>query len=243
VGALNGFSNVSDGGPYISRGDQLPKHEVPIANDQASTQEHNSTATQKMDPYPEERLREMSMSAIKEYYSAKDVKEAELCLKELNAPSYYPTVISMWVTDAFERKDMERTVLTKLLVTLTKPQEGTFTPQQLTQGFESLLADFEDTVTDAPRAPEFLGRMFATFVLENVLPLADVCRLIQQGGEEPGRLLEAGLGADVLGNILETIKSEKGDDALNEIRTSSNLRLEDYIPPEPLKSRKLEMFL
>ncbi|KAH9607472.1 hypothetical protein KSS87_019369 [Heliosperma pusillum] len=271
VAGLNGFSNISDRGTYISRGDQ------------SNGQEHNSNTAQKISAekvYPEERLREMSMAAIKEYYRvawdlslpgkckegelldtfvslywkkvfrrkgqdaiAKDVKEAELCIKELNAPSFYPTVISMWVTDAFERKDMERSVLTKLLISLTKPQEGTFNPQQLIQGFESLLTDFEDTVTDAPRAPEFLGQMFGTLVLENVLPLQDVCRLIHRGGEEPGRLLEVGLAADVLGSILEIIKSEKGDATLKEIRTSSNLRLEDYLPPEPLKSRKLEMFL
>ncbi|XP_074272849.1 eukaryotic translation initiation factor 4G-like isoform X2 [Silene latifolia] len=234
VAGLNGFSNLSDRGTNLSRGDK------------SNGQEHNSTAAQKMTAekvYPEERLREMSMAAIKEYYSAKDVKEAELCIKELNAPGFYPTVISMWVTDAFERKDMERSVLTKLLISLTKPQEGTFSPQQLIQGFESLLTDFEETVTDAPRAPEFLGQMFGTLVLENVLPLQDVCRLIHRGGEEPGRLLEVGLAADVLGSILEIIKSEKGDATLNEFRTSSNLRLEDYLPPEPLKSRKLEMFL
>ncbi|KAK9757730.1 hypothetical protein RND81_01G182700 [Saponaria officinalis] len=237
VGGLNGYS---------SRGDQFPKHVAAGANAYTGNQGSDSNATLKVSSekvYPEERLREMSMAAIKEYYSAKDVEEAKLCIKELNAPSFYPMVISMWVSDAFERKDMERNVLTKLLVSLTKSREGTFSPQQLIQGFESLLTVFEDTVTDAPRAPEFLGRMFGTLVLEDVLPLQDVCRLIHQGGEEPGRLLEVGLAADVLGSILEIIKTEKGDATLNEIRTSSNLRVEDYLPPEPLKSRKLQMFL
>ncbi|KAL9228806.1 hypothetical protein vseg_004346 [Gypsophila vaccaria] len=237
VGGLNGYS---------SRGDQFSKQAVPSANAYTSNQAGNSNATQKVSSekvYPEERLREMSMAAIKEYYSAKDVKEAELCIKELNAPSFYPTLISMWVSDAFERKDMERNVLAKLLVSLTKSQDSIFSQQQLIEGFESLLTVFEDTVTDAPKAPEFLGRIFGTLILENVLPLQDVCRLIHQGGEEPGRLLEVGLAADVLGSILEMIKAEKGDATLNELRTSSNLRLEDYLPPEPHKSRKLEMFL
>jgi translation initiation factor 4G len=52
-----------------------------------------------------------------------------------------------------------------------------------------------------------------------------------------------GLAGDVLGSILEMIKSEKGDYVLSEIRTSSNLRLEDFRPLDPNRSRKLEKFI
>ncbi|KMS99890.1 hypothetical protein BVRB_1g017390 isoform A [Beta vulgaris subsp. vulgaris] len=193
--------------------------------------------------WPEERLRDKSMAAIKEYYSANDEKEVALCLKDLNAPKLYPTVISSWVTDAFERKDLERDMLAKLLISLTKPQDSIFSPQQLIEGIESVLKNLEDTVTDAPKAPEFLGQVLGKVVLENVLSFKELGELIHKGGEEPGRLLHIGLAADVLGNILEMIKLEKGESTLNEIRTSSNLRFEDFRPPYPLKSKKLEMFI
>jgi translation initiation factor 4G len=101
----------------------------------------------------------------------------------------------------------------------------------------------EDAVNDAPRAPEFLGRIFAKVVTENVIPLREIGMLIHAGGEEPGRLRDLGLAADVLGSILEMIKSEKGDSVLSEIRTSSNLRLEDFRPLDPNRSRKLENFI
>lgn len=104
--------------------------------------------------------------------------------------------------------------------------------------FESVLTNLEDTVTDAPKAPEFLGRIFGKLILENVLSFNEVGRLIHKG-----RLLEIGLAADVLGSTLEMIKLEKGESTLNEIRTSSSLRLEDFRPPDPLKSKKLEMFI
>lgn len=178
--------------------------------------------------WPEERLRDMSIAAIREYYSAKDEKEVALCIKDLNAPSFYPTVISIWVTDAFERKDKERDMLAKLLISLARPQEGIFSQDQLTEGFESVLTNLEDTVTDAPKAPKFLGQIFGKVISENVLPLKDVGLLIHKGGEEPGRLLEAGLAGDILGSVLEMIRLEKGESAFNEIRTSSGLRLEDF---------------
>lgn len=69
------------------------------------------TSTQNVAPdkiWSEERLRDMSLAAIKEFYSAKDEKEVALCVKDLNSPSFYPSMISLWVTDSFERKDKER---------------------------------------------------------------------------------------------------------------------------------------
>ncbi|XP_031390194.1 eukaryotic translation initiation factor 4G-like [Punica granatum] len=192
--------------------------------------------------WPEERLRDMSIAAIREYYSAKDEKEVELCIKDLKSPSFYPSMVSLWVTDSFERKDMERDLLTKLLINLCKPQDGMLTQVQLIQGFESVLTTLEDAVNDAPKAPEFLGRMFGRVVAENVVPLSEIGRILHEGGEERGQLVEAGLAADVLGSTLEMIQSNKGEAALNEIRKSSNLRLEDFRPPGPMSSRMLEKF-
>ncbi|KAL1352855.1 hypothetical protein AAHE18_06G198200 [Arachis hypogaea] len=193
--------------------------------------------------WPEERLRDMSMAAIREYYSARDEKEVVLCVKDLNNPSFHPSMVSIWVTDSFERKNTERDLLAQLLVNLVKSQDGTLSPAQLIKGFESVLSTLEDAVNDAPKAPEFLGRVFAKAITEHVVSLNEIGQLIHEGGEEPGSLLEAGLAADVLGSTLEAIQMEKGDTVLSEIRTSSNLRLETFRPPEPLKSRKLENFI
>ncbi|XP_054780320.1 eukaryotic translation initiation factor 4G-like isoform X2 [Prosopis cineraria] len=193
--------------------------------------------------WPEEQLRDMSMAAIKEYYSARDVKEVALCVKDLNSPSYHPSMISQWVIDSFERKDTERDLLAKLLVSLTKSQDGTLSQSQLIQGFEYVLSGLQDAVNDAPRAPEFLGRVFARVVTESVVSLKDIGRLLHEGGEEPGQLLEIGLAADVLGSTLEAIQMEKGDAVLSEIRSNSNLRLETFRPLNSNVSRKLEKYI
>jgi len=70
--------------------------------------------------------------------SANDEKEVALCIKDLNAPTCYPMVISIWVTDAFERKDKERDMLARLLVTLAEPRVGMFNADQLIEGWEFL---------------------------------------------------------------------------------------------------------
>ncbi|KAJ1415457.1 Serine aminopeptidase, S33 [Sesbania bispinosa] len=205
----------------------------PPAQLQGSTVSQNASSEK---VWTEERLRDMSMSAIKEYYSARDENEIALCIKDLNYPSFHPSMVSLWVTDSFERKDIERDLLAKLLVKLVKSQDGTLSQAQLIKGFEAVLSTLEDAVNDAPRAPEFLGRIFAKAITENVVTLNEIGQLIHDGGEEPGSLLEVGLAADVLGSTLEVIKTENGDVVLSEIRTSSNLRLETFRPPNPLTS-------
>ncbi|KAI7994250.1 hypothetical protein LOK49_LG11G02259 [Camellia lanceoleosa] len=119
-----------------------------------------SSATPVVSPgkvWPEERLRDMSMAAIREFYSVRDEKEVALCIGDLNSPSFYPSMISIWVNDSLERKDRDRDLLARLLVNLTKSRDGMLTSDQLTEGIELVLATLEDTVTDAPKAAEFLG--------------------------------------------------------------------------------------
>ncbi|KAF3445622.1 hypothetical protein FNV43_RR10798 [Rhamnella rubrinervis] len=193
--------------------------------------------------WPEERLRDMSIAAIKEFYSAVDEKEVASCIRDLNSPSFHPTMIALWVTYSFERKDKERDLLARLLVHLTKSRDGVLSQTDLVKGFEAVLSALEDAVNDAPKAPEFLARIFARVIIENVVSLREIGQLIRDGGEAPGTLREVGLAADVLGNVLEIIKSEEGDNVLNEIRTSSNLQLDTFLPPDPQRSKILPKFI
>ncbi|KAL6323427.1 hypothetical protein AAG906_038996 [Vitis piasezkii] len=208
---------------------------------------HGPAVSQNVPPekvWPEERLRDMSIAAIKEFYSAKDENEVALCIKDLNSPGFYPSMVSIWVTDSFERKDKEMDMLAKLLVNLTKSRDAMLSQVQLIKGFEAVLTALEDAVNDAPKAAEFLGRIFAMVIIENVIPLRELGQIILEGGEEPGRLREIGLAAEVLGSTLEIIKSEKGENVLNEIRKASNLRLDDFRPPDPsYRSAKLDKFI
>lgn len=109
--------------------------------------------------------------------------------------------------------------------------------------FESVLSSLEDVVNDSPKAAEYLGYILGMVISENALSLSEIGRLIQEGGEKPGSLLESGLASDVLVSVLRTLRREKGDSVLSEMRTSSNLRLEDFRSPDPLKSRKLDAFI
>lgn len=108
---------------------------------------------------------------------------------------------------------------------------------------ESVLAVLEDVVNDAPRAAEFLGRIFARVILESLVALSEIGQLVLEGGEEPGQLVEIGLAADVMGTVLEVIKLERGVSVLNEIQPGCNLRLVDFKPPGSNKSSRIDKFM
>ncbi|GJZ61540.1 eukaryotic translation initiation factor 4G-like protein isoform X1 [Tanacetum coccineum] len=190
----------------------------------------------------EDHLHDKSVETIKEFYCARDEKEVALCIKDLNAPGFYPTMISIWVTDSFERKDRDRDSLAKLLINLTRSQDGILSQDSLVRGFESVLSSLEDAINDAPKAGEYLGQLFARVLLENVIPYKEVWRLIYEGGEEPGGLVKTGHAAEVLGVILDIIKSEKGDPFLKDLYAGSNLRLENFRSPTNKKTSRLDKF-
>ncbi|XP_047982957.1 eukaryotic translation initiation factor 4G-like isoform X2 [Salvia hispanica] len=264
---LNGFSSIPERMAYGQREDPVPRYAsdrfiVPSSYDQERNVTHGNRNKDRIDEslptsppardapqtstentWPEEHLRGKSMITIKEFYSARDESEVAMCIKDLNAPGFYPSMISIWLVDSFERKDVERELLTKLLINLTKSQDGLLSQTQLVRGFESVLAVLEDAVNDAPRAAEFLGRFFARVVLEKVVSLSEIGRLVYEGGEEQGSLVEAGIAADVVGTILDTIKSEKGDSVLNEIRSSSNLQLQNFRPPGSNRPCRIDKFM
>lgn len=67
-------------------------------------------------------------------FSVRDEKEVALCIKDLNAPNFYPMMISIWVTDSFERKDMERESLAKLLINLAKSHDRILSQDSFVKG-------------------------------------------------------------------------------------------------------------
>ncbi|KAL0308701.1 UNVERIFIED_CONTAM: Eukaryotic translation initiation factor 4G [Sesamum radiatum] len=221
--------------------------------------------------WPEEYLRDKSIAAIKEFYRyqcdsnldfclrlqpdifvsyslentspAQEMRMKLLCASRIWIPPASIPMISLWLIDSFERKDMERDLLTMLLINLIKPKDGMISQDQVLKGFESALTVLEDAVNDAPRAAEFLGRIFAKLILANIVSFSEIGQLIYEGGEEEGRLVEIGLAAEVMGSMLDMIKSEKGDSMLNEIRSGSNLRLEKFKPPGSNKSWRIDKFI
>ncbi|MCD7470730.1 hypothetical protein HAX54_010826 [Datura stramonium] len=67
-----------------------------------------------------EELKLTAGAAIREFYSAVDEDEVALRIGELNSPSFLPMMLAIWVNDSFQRKERDRDLLARLLISLTK---------------------------------------------------------------------------------------------------------------------------
>lgn len=199
------------------------------ANAEFQLQEHSSQRIPSSQ-LTEVQLRKKAEMAIHEYYSVRDIKEAALCVDDLKAPLFHPTMVSLWITDSFDRKDVEVDLLGNLLTYLCKTEPFLLNEEQLVEGLGTVLFSLEDTTVDAPKAPEFLGRILAKLVVEGILFIQNIARAIKVGGTEPGSLLENGYGIEVLGTVLEVIKRLKGEPLLSALYSKSGVHLESFMP-------------
>ena len=190
----------------------------------------------------EKRPQEKSDMAIKEYYSVRDMDEAALCMDELNAPWFHSDMVSQWVTVSFDRNDKERDLLAKLLIYLCNEKPNLLSHEQLLRGLEISLSSLEDTVVNAPRAPEFFGVILGKLVVAGILSLAESARIINEGCLESGHLSEICLALDVITSILEFVRGENGEVAMTDICRTSGLQLEDFLPRD-MKHREFKAFL
>jgi translation initiation factor 4G len=102
----------------------------------------------------------------------RDVKEAALCVKELEAPDFHPTLVSIWVSDSLDKKETERSLLVSLLLHLYDFETPLLTQEEIARGLEGVLSLLEDTTVDVPKAPEYLAEMLAKLISAGVLSLS-----------------------------------------------------------------------
>ncbi|KAL3683609.1 hypothetical protein R1sor_001631 [Riccia sorocarpa] len=200
----------------------------------------------------EDELRKKSLTAIEEFYSARDFREATLCVEDLKSSWFHPVMVSVWVSDALEKKDMQRELLIELIVYLRNKtgEPPLVTSDHIVKGFQMVLSTLEDITVDVPRAPEYVAGMFAKLIAAEIMSLPQVGTLLREGGMDPGSLLDSGDALIIVGSVLDAFrkekveKGEKGEDDMIKLYRNSGLRLEDFIrPPDKKNTRYFESFL
>jgi hypothetical protein len=106
------------------------------------------------------------------------------------------------------------------------------------------LSTLEDTTVDVPRAPDYVGGMFAQLVIAGVFSLAQVGKLVNEGGTEPGSLVQLGDGLILIGIVLDSVRKDKSEAAMIDMYRESKVNLEDFVSPDDKKKAgKFETFL
>ncbi|WOK94518.1 hypothetical protein Cni_G03222 [Canna indica] len=112
------------------------------------------------------RYKEEIVTIIHEYFLSDDIPELTRSIQDLAAPEYNPIFIKKLITLSMERKNREREMASILLSTLSM---GTFSRDDVINGFIILLESAEDTALDILDASNELALFLARAVIDDVL--------------------------------------------------------------------------
>jgi hypothetical protein len=113
------------------------------------------------------RLKVEARAIFVEYLDSDDLKEAELCLRRLNAPSFHFQVVKIGIRLAVEDFPQSKKIMT-LLKNLV--ESGLISQNQLVQGFRCCVDTLSDIKLDVPNADELLKKLIEQAKLEGWLP-------------------------------------------------------------------------
>ena len=83
---------------------------------------------------------------------------------------------------------------------------------------------------DAPKAPQHVGHLAGRLVTTGLLPLSSLARLIREGGEEPGCLVDGRLALPMLAEVLTAVREVKGEEEGGRVVEGAEIKVEEFIP-------------
>ncbi|XP_061878591.1 eukaryotic translation initiation factor 4 gamma 1a isoform X5 [Entelurus aequoreus] len=153
--------------------DRRPSKDLPVKHESApaATTLPKSTLT-------EEEVEKKSTAIIEEYLHNNDLKDALLCVEELNSTALLFVFVRKGVEFTLERTTSAREHLGTLLHRLIKA--GTLPVVQYFQGLLEILEDAEEMAIDIPHIWLYLAELINPMLLEGGIPMGQLFREISK---------------------------------------------------------------
>jgi hypothetical protein len=113
------------------------------------------------------RLKEEARAIFVEYLDSEDIKEAELCLRRLNAPSFHFQVVKIAVRLALENFQQSKKIMTLLKYLV---DTGLVSQSHLVLGFRCCIDTLSDIKLDLPSADSLLEKLIQQAKSDGLLP-------------------------------------------------------------------------
>jgi len=199
----------------------------------------NQTQAPAVSPNPEvteEQIAKVTKATVEEYMGCRDLKEAILCIKELNAPSLHHVFIREAMLVVIEKKSEHRQLVGKLLHDMIDNEF--ITMEQMCNGMESLVEFAPDFAVDVPLIYKYFGEILGGVVFDRTLPLNKVKDVL-----EP--LIKDNKAGDVMAEALSVaVQIAGGEELVTDIWSESSLKwdmlLNNMDVSEFIKDMKME---
>ncbi|XP_076087139.1 eukaryotic translation initiation factor 4 gamma 3-like isoform X1 [Mytilus galloprovincialis] len=172
---------------------------------------------------------------LDEYLHLQDMKEALICVEELNCPTLNHVFVSECINQVLERSTVARRHTGLLLHDLVK--KPIITDKQYLQGLNSVLAYAEDMEIDIPKIYQYFGELIGPMVQDGSVPLSFLKEACQP-------LKESGKAGILVAEILHDASDREGHKKVGDLWKKSGLEWSDFVPEDQitqfLKDKKLE---
>nr|XP_046263507.1 eukaryotic translation initiation factor 4 gamma 1a isoform X3 [Scatophagus argus] len=172
----------------------------------------------------EEEVEKKSNAIIEEYLHINDLKEALLCVAELNSASLLYVFVRNGVESTLERSTIAREHMGLLLHQLVKA--GTLPRQQYYKGLEETLEAAEDTAIDIPHIWLYLAELITPMLHEGGIPMGQLFREISKP------LVPQGQAGVLLVQILKLLCKGMTPKKVGAMWTEAGLNWSDFLPED-----------
>lgn len=123
-------------------------------------------------------LSKKAESLLKEYLSVVDLKEAMLCVEELQSPDFHPQVVERAILMGLQGQERDRELIRNLLEYLYSRR--VVSGRDVGAGIMLVVEPLDDLAIDIPIAPRYIGDLIGTFSLSGVVDLRFLVDVIRK---------------------------------------------------------------
>lgn len=182
-----------------------------------------------------EEMEKKTISILDEFLHIQDIKEAILCVEELNSPSTLHTFVSSALNHVLERSEVARQQTGHLLHDLVKKE--VVSVQSYLKGLDEILQFAEDMEIDIPKIWQYFGELIGPMIQDGSVPLS----FLRQACEPLKASNKAG---KLVSEVLHDASHREGHKKVGDLWRNSGLQWSDFVPAEEvkqfLKDKKLE---
>jgi programmed cell death protein 4 len=119
------------------------------------------------DGRPVEELKIAVDSILQEYILARDIEEAERCIKQLSATHFHYEIVKRAIVIVLDKSEFDHAQIFSLLLYLF--ERGLFSELQIELGFQKVLSIIDDLILDTPKAATIVRKFIDLSVEKKML--------------------------------------------------------------------------
>jgi len=171
AGGFGGFAALGGSDDDEKEASESESDDVSDMSDDSSDDDEEGESKEEESSISEEDAQKKIKSLVREYFTAMDIKEAQLCVTELGTKKYHHEIVLQGLNLAVDGKQSDRDGLNKLLMLFAKELK-ILNSKHFEQGFTSLLEFADDMIIDLPLLLDHVAATMVPLIVGGFMSLA-----------------------------------------------------------------------